>query len=331
MKKLPAPANPANPADPDGPVPCGVDMAKATFDASLRGRRRTFPNDARGFAELLDFAAQADIPASRLHVFMESTGGYQKPLAAFLRARGTASSEVNPAQVHAHARSHGQLAKTDRLDAGVLESYGLTHPTTAPTPPPAHPELEALGDRRRQLLQMRTMEKNRRDKNPTPAMAASIEEHVAWLDARIAGLDTEIARLVEGDAGLARQVEVLTDVKGVGAVVAVTMLVEMPELGRVNRQVAGRLAGLAPMNRDSGTKTGHRWIQGGRKAARSALFMAALSASRHNPVLSEYHKRLRAKGKAKKVALIAVAHKLLTHLNSLMKKFFENSTPVVDG
>lgn len=299
-------------------------MAKPTFLASLRNRRIEYSNNPEGYAALIAHARHLGIPPSSLHIVMEATGSYERPLATYLAAHGIPHSIHNPNRIKGFIRAEGIHAKTDHIDSRMLELFGQKyHPQ--PKQPPTDDTLRALTDRREQLQRMRTMEINRLDKATTPSTEKSIHATIEFLNHQIAEIDKQTGDHIKDTPQLADQSALLQEVSGIGPQTAIKLLAHLPELGRIGRQAISCLAGLAPLNRDSGTKTGRRYIQGGRKAVRSALYMAALSASRYNPVLSLYYSELIRRGKEKKVALVAIAHKLLTYLNSLMRKFLEKT------
>jgi transposase len=230
--------------------------------------------------------------------------------------------QLQPYRARSFARAMGQQAKTDPIDARVLARMagGFVDDLPLWRPQPAHlQELRALVVRRQQLLSMREAELKRQQQT-RGAMREHIEEVAAYLKRCVVDIERRIMDLVEAHRDLSEHVGTLLEVKGVGLVTAVTLLTVLPELGRVNRREAASLAGVAPINRDSGTKRGQRYIQGGRKQVRRALYMAALVGVRFNPHLKAFYARLRSRGKPAKVALVAAMRKLLIHLNALMKR-----------
>jgi transposase len=253
-------------------------------------------------------------------VVCEATGPYHKAFVAALHQAGVVVSVVNPRLPRDFARSRGQLAKTDKIDALVLADYGQRM-QPAPTPrPEAHLTLlDDLVTRRAQLVEDRAREKNRLQQTTCAEALASLKLHLRHLDGQIKKLLERIAEVVESTPVLRAKVARLVEVQGVGTLTASALLAAMPELGTLSKNQVAALAGLAPFNRDSGAFRGTRSIRGGRSAVRLALYMAALSGSRCNPILKAVYQRLRAAGKAHKVALVAVMRKLLIHLNSLLK------------
>lgn len=295
----------------------GIDVAQAHWDVAVlpTGEAWQVGTDEASLAELL---VRLEALAPRL-VVLEATGGLELPLAAALSLAGLAVAVVNPRQVRDFARATGRLAKTDRLDAAVLARFGAAvRPTVRPLPDAATRTLEALVTRRRQLVEMLTAEGNRRRRAPT-ALQAELDEHLAWLRQRLQQLDRELGRMIKQSPLWRAQEDLLRSVKGVGPVLATTLLSELPELGQLNRQQVAALVGVAPLNRDSGTLRGRRTVWGGRAPVRAALYMATLVASRHNPRLRACYQRLLAAGKPKKVALVACMRKLLTILNALLR------------
>ena len=259
--------------------------------------------------------------SSPIHVVCEATGPYHQGLVAALHAAHVVVSVVNPRLPRDFARSRGQLAKTDKIDALLLADYGRTM-TPAPTPRP-DPRLVLLDDlvtRRAQLVEDRAREKNRLQQTTCARAVASLKRHLRQLDAEIEAFLLHIDEVVSATPALRAKVQCLVGVQGVGTLTASALLAALPELGTLSKNEVAALAGLAPFNRDSGAFRGTRSIRGGRGQVRRALYMAALSASRCNPILKTVYQRLRSAGKAHKVALTAVMRKLLVYLNSILKR-----------
>lgn len=292
----------------------GIDVAKRMIDvAQADGRVQ------RVARELEPLEQWARTVAPRTRAVLEATGGYEQIVAEVLRARGVTVSIVNPRQVRDFAKATGQLAKTDRLDARVLVQFGAAlQPRSTIKLTKDVAELRALLDRRRQLVEARTSEKNRRHGAPE-RIIGSIDDHIEWLDEQIGQLDDAIEAATARCVDLAPTVERLTTVPGVGPIVATTLVVHLPELGKLDRQRIAALAGLAPFACESGAQRGRRVIWGGRGEARAMLFMAAQSAARSNGALRAFYCRLLARGKAKKAALAAVARKLLVTINAMVR------------
>ena len=299
----------------------GIDVSKASLDVCVlpSGQAGSFGNDAAGHGLLCQWLLERGV---RL-VVLEATGGYERACAAALCLAGCAVMVVNPRQAREFARSQGQLAKTDRLDARLLAQLAqvLEHSPKRErllhTPPDsARAQLEAWVDRRRQLIEMRVAESHRLAQ-ASPGVRKSIEQIIKALDRQIEDIDHHIDTHLRTHHALAR--ELLDSVTGVGPGTIATLIAALPELGRVPGRQISALVGVAPLNRDSGLHRGHRCIWGGRPHVRAALYMAALSAVRFNPVLKAHYQRLLAQGKPKKVALVACMHKLLLILNAMMR------------
>jgi transposase len=293
----------------------GLDIAKKTLEVHFGERLYSVPNSEIGFEKLLKLLG----PASAWHVVCEATGGYERALVAWLHAAGVAVSVINPARARNFARAKGLVAKTDRIDAAILTAYGQCF-QPAPTQPasPTQRELADLISRRLQIVDLLVIEKNRAHQLPPKLhrMAAKLQNE---LNKQIAAIDQLVDELLAQDQLLQQKVQRLDEISGVGPITAVTVLAHMPELGQLNRRQAAALGGLAPMNRDSGQWRGKRFISGGRSVIRRALYMAAVSAARCNPILRNFYKRLIATGKPAKLALTAVMRKLILLMNLALK------------
>jgi transposase len=295
----------------------GLDVARDNLEVASRpaGEQWQVVNDSAGIVALLP-RLRALRPTL---IVLEATGGLELPLLAAIGSAGLPVVAVNPRQVRDFAKAIGKLAKTDAIDARVLAHFAdAVRPAVRPLPDAATQALGALVTRRRQLVEMLTAEENRRKTAPT-AIRADIQAHIAWLRKRLKGVDKELSQAVRTSPLWREQEDVLRSVPGIGPVVSVTLLADLPELGTLDRKQIAALVGLAPLNRDSGTMRGKRTIWGGRATVRAALYMAALVGSRRNPVLRALYTRLLAAGKSKKVALTACMRKLLTILNALLK------------
>jgi transposase len=296
----------------------GIDVSKRTWDVCLTpaGKRLKLPADERGIAQLLAALGQA----GTCLVVMEATGGLERRLAATLVEAGHTVAVVNPRQVRDFARSIGRLAKTDRLDAQTIAWFAeKMRPRPLEKAPEKQAELDAFVARRRQLIALRTAERNRLEQSPSKAIRKSIQRMLDTLREELADIDAAIAQLIEDHDDWRTRAAVLDSVPGVGKVTSTTLVAELPELGKLNRQVIASLVGVAPLNCDSGQMRGTRAIWGGRARVRSALYMAALSARRHNPLIKRFADRLQAAGKKPKVVLVACMRKLLTILNTMVR------------
>jgi transposase len=299
----------------------GIDIAKDSLDvaSSAAGSPRggSLANSPAGFRQLL-----TQLPApDQARVVLEATGGYERHLVAVLLDAGYWVAVVNPRQVRDFAKAVGILAKTDRIDATVLARFGQqVQPRPLAENPEQQAELAQLVSRRRQLVELQTMESNRLELTTAKLAKKSIRTMLTALGKQIAKLDAEIARLIESNDDWRAKAQILTSTPGIGPVASATLLAELPELGKLNRQQIASLAGLAPFNHDSGRLRGQRAIFGGRSAVRSVLYMAAVSAQRCNPILRAFAQRLKAQGKRPKVILTACMRKLLVILNTMLKQ-----------
>jgi transposase len=288
-------------------VHIGADIAQSHIDlhGPIPGLPARIANTKTGLRALLKVLRGTP----RAHLVCEATGGCERLLVAACHQASIPISVINPRQIRDFARAKGQLAKTDAIDARILCDYGRCfQPPAASALEPALQKLAALCARRRQLLSLRVAEKNR-----------LLRAILRVLDSQIASLDKSLAATVASCSLLRAKVAALCQVKGIGPTSAIALLAAMPELGSLSKNQAASLAGLAPFNHDSGLFRGQRHIHGGRLAARCALYMPALTASRHNPVIAPFYSRLLLNGKPPKLALTASMRKLLIHLNSLLK------------
>jgi transposase len=252
-------------------------------------------------------------------IVLEATGSYQRAVVAALAAAGLPVAVVNPRQARDFAKATGQLAKTDALDARALAHFAeAVRPMPRPLPDTQADELRALLARRRQLVTMRTAEQNRLGSAP-PRLQPDIQAHITWLNTRLTTLDDDLDTTLRASPVWREREELLRSVPGIGPVCARTLLLDLPELGTLNRQRLAALVGVAPLNRDSGTLRGSRTTWGGRAHVRATVYMSTLVAVRYNPVFKAFYERLRAAGKAAKVALTACMRKLLTILNAMVK------------
>lgn len=296
----------------------GCDIAKHMldfFDPSTRGPVR-IDNEAaalRGFVATLD-------PATRFVVF-EATGSHDRLLRHILAEAGIAAARINPTMVRRFAQARGRLAKTDPLDARTLSEMGAMFRPSPDKPPCADRErLAAFARRRDQIVEIRARQWRHLGEAFDLAIIADIEALIAQLDDRIAALEAEIARQIDSIDALARQARRLVSAPGVGPVTALTLIAHMPELGHASPKAIAALAGLAPLNEDSGLRRGKRAIRGGRSRVRKALYMAALGAIRAAPRFKAFYTAIAARSGSKKLAIVAVARKLLTVLNAMQRQ-----------
>ena len=279
----------------------GIDVARDRLDVSVGGEGKAWQvgNDAVG-------------------IVLEATGGLERALVAALGAAELPVSVVNPRQVRDFARATGRLAKTDVIDAGLLARFGeALKPEVRPLPDAQTQALRGMVARRRQVVEMLTAERNRVPQ-ATPWVRRQLQRHIAGLRRQLAALDREVATLIQASPVWRARDNLLRSVPGIGTVTASLLVAALPELGRLNRKQIAALVGVAPHNRDSGSYRGKRSVWGGRAPVRASLYMAALVATRFNPVIKTFYARLCAAGKPKKVALTACMRKLLTILNRML-------------
>jgi len=295
----------------------GIDVSKERLEVAIRpsGERCSEANDERAVQRLIKRLE----PLGCTRIVVEATGGYEARLAAALYAVGLPVVVANPRWVRDFARSIGQLAKTDRIDADLLAQYAaLPQLKVRQLPDEQTGELKALCARREQLLDMIVAEQHRLEHAPK-RLHREINGHIDYLRKRLKHLDHDLDQAVRSSELLRDNSALLTSVPGVGRVLSIALLARLPELGRLNRAEVAALVGVAPLNHDSGKLRGVRMIAGGRAALRRVLYMGALSAIRGNPVLRSYFQHLRAQGKPGKLALVAAMRKLLLILNAMLK------------
>lgn len=295
----------------------GIDVSKAHLDVAVHAPAQVWrvENCEQGIAALLP-QLQALQPTL---IVLEASGGFELVLVAALAAAHLPVVVTNPRRVRNFARATGRLAKTDQLDAQLLAHFAAAlRPEIRPLPNAQEEHLTALLTRRRQIVDMLTVEQNRLHTVRTP-MRRDIEEHLQWLEVKLAKLEQEIDDFIHGSPLWSDKDALLQSVPGVGPVTASTIVALLPELGQLNRQEIAALVGLAPIAKESGKKQGKRRIFGGRAPVRHVLYMAALSARTHNPIIRQFYERLLAQGKPKKVALAACMRKLLVILNAMLR------------
>lgn len=299
------------------PIFVGIDVSKRRLDVAMRptGERESVANDKAGIKALVKRLAKNQ-PA---WIVLEATGGLERPVTLALVGAELPVVVVNPRQVRDFAKATGQLAKTDSIDADVLARFAeAVRPQLRPLPDAVTLELRALTARRRQIIEMIGAEKNRLA-TASKIVKKRIDAHIRWLEQELQRADQDLDQSIQQSPIWQENENLLRSVPSIGPVTSRTLLAELPELGTLNRKQISALAGLAPFNRDSGSLKGRRSIWGGRAPVRSALYMAALVATRRNSVIHDFFERLRAKGKLFKVALVACMRKLLTILNSMIK------------
>jgi transposase len=300
------------------PLRCvGIDVSKHTLDIF---------DDAVGKPDRIANAPQpitkqvARWRCGNVFVVFEATGVYDRELAEALHRAGIRFARINPARARDFARACGRLAKTDAIDAHMLAGFArMMAPSCEPAPDPARNALSLLAKRRDQLVHMRAQEKNRRSEARDPAMIESIARLIDFLDGEVKAIEARIKTLIKVEPTISDDARLIRSAPGIGPVACMQLIAQMPELGRVGPKQVAALAGLAPLNVDSGQYRGKRAIGGGRKRVRDALYMAALNAVRRDNSIKAFYQRLRTAGKPAKLALVAVARKLLTTLNAMLR------------
>jgi transposase len=296
----------------------GIDVSKASLDVAVHGSgaRLQVENNERGMERLVE---QLKTLEPEL-IVLEASGGYERLCVGGLAQAGLSVAVVNARQVRAFAMAIGVLAKSDAVDARVLAHFAsAVRPAVRPLPDGQRQALDDLMGRRRQLMDMLVMEKNRLGQARDPHVRRDIQGLIRVLEKRIDGCDGDLQRLIRESPVWRAQEDLLRSFNGIGKANAFTMLAELPELGTLTRKKIAALVGVAPIARDSGQHRGRRSIAGGRAQVRSMLYMAAVTAARTNPVIRAFYQRLRAAGKPAKVALVACMRKILTILNAMLR------------
>jgi transposase len=298
----------------------GIDVSQGHLDVHVRPAdlRRRFNNSKEGIVELVSWIR----PFAAERIVCESTGPYQKPLIGALLAEGLPAVVANPRQIRDFAKGIGQLAKTDTVDAAVIAHFAEVVPTVVrPLPSPELAELRELYDRRGQLIRMLAIEKNHRHAalHGSKKVLKNIDKHIDFLEDQIKKLEDRMDQIVDTSEAFKARNEILQSITGIGPQVSRTLIAYLPELGQKNRQSITALVGLAPFNDDSGNHSGARHIRGGRSKVRIGLYQAAIAAIRHCPSMKAFYAALKARGKAAKVAIVAVARKILVLANALIR------------
>ena len=300
----------------------GVDVSKKTLDIELDEKHIfSIDNNEKAF---FDFLKILNEPLDSIHFVLEATGGYERKFANFLLSQSIAVSVVNPKRVRDYAKALGILAKTDKIDAGVIRQFaGVAELVLLKKKSKSDERLTSLIKRRKQLLKHQSTEKQYLETTTDKDVRLSIQDFLDSLAEQIESLDRTIQALMETDKAYNTRKQLIVDVKGIGERTASTILVQLPELGQLSNKQISALAGVAPFCNDSGERKGKKMIWGGRKEVRTALYMPMLCAIQHNKMIKAFYDRLIAKGKIRKVAVIACMRKLLTILNAMLK----NNTP----
>lgn len=296
----------------------GIDVAKQELHFALETQKRSscYPNTLEGHQQIIDKMRELGKDCCAV---IESTGGYEQALLESLLSAKMQAALVLPQRVRSYAKSQGYLAKTDALDAALLAQYGrISNPRRYCRRDQTHHELRALMQRRSDLVEERTRERNRLE-TASSHMRKLVAEHIVYLNERIEEIEQLCEKIIDQEPEFQSKEKRLQEVKGIGPTVSRTLLIWMPELGQISDGQAAALAGLAPYNRDSGKSSFKRKTQGGRSKVRSILYMAAVVAVRFNPILKDFYQRLLNKGKPAKVALVAVMRKLIVLANQILK------------
>jgi transposase len=300
----------------------GIDVSKASLDVFVQPTGAAW--QVANTPDQMDALGEQLTALGAERIVLEASGGYEALVVAVLASRQLRVVVVNPRQVRDFARAMGQLAKTDRIDAQVLARFGeAIRPELRTLPDATTRTVRALVSRRRQLQEMLVAEQNRLisaavQDAPEP-LREQLGEHIDWLRQQVSDVDDELRRELERSPVWRERENLLRTIPGIGPVTSTTLLSKLPELGQVDRKGIAKLVGVAPLNWDSGTLHGTRRVWGGRAEVRAVLYMAALVATRHNPLIHAFYERLKAAGKPKKVALVACMHKLLLLCNSVLR------------
>ena len=300
----------------------GIDVAQANLDVSIQplGKTLRADNAPAGHRQIVQTLRPLAASPADIRVGLESTGGLELPVALALQEAGFEVAVIKPERIRYYAKAAGQLAKTDAIDAAIIAQFLQAVPVTIqPLPPEEIRHFRDLLDRRNQLVEMRTMESNRLGSTTEKRARKSIDNHIDWINKEIDRLEKELDDRIAANPQWKELDRIIQSVPAFGPQVSRTFIGQLPELGQVDRKVIGQLVGVAPRPDDSGKSEGLRHIIGGRKQVRNVLYMAAVVAIRCNPIGKELYIRLKAKGKSAKAALIAVAHKLLTIVNAMVR------------
>lgn len=295
----------------------GIDVSKTKLDVALSNDSKTleFANTMEGFRKLQRVLP----PKKKSLIVLEATGGYEKAISYYLQNKGFHVATVNAKRVRDFAKAKGCLAKTDKIDAQLIRSFGESiKPTPQAMPSKEEQERDSYAKRREQLVRMMAMEKQHLEQS-SQAIKKHINKNINRLEQECAEIERLLKKSFEADPGLKDKLKRLDEIKGVGEITAINVLIHLPELGTLSHKEVSALAGVAPFNKDSGKSKGKREISGGRARVRSALYMAVLSARKFNPALKQFYTRLIAKGKLKKVAMVACMRKLIITMNAMLR------------
>lgn len=304
----------------------GIDVSKAHLDIYInveKGKSYRLENSQVGIESLVSLLEKFESEGHNIQLIIcEATGGYERLLSTMLHAKGLPIHVAHANKVRNFAKATGRFSKTDKIDSKLLSEFAKVF-KPKPDVTSLTPDLELLGDlltRRQQLLDEKIRENNRLDKHLLEPLRQSIEKHIQWLKTELKETEGLIVRHIEIHDEIKKSIELIKSIPGIGTLTAAALLTELPELGHINDKQLSALVGVAPLNQDSGKKAGKRYIQGGKSSIRKSLYMSAIVSIRFNPDLKEFYQRLRAKGKAAKIALIAVVRKLLILLNIVVRR-----------
>lgn len=294
----------------------GIDVSKSTLDVAISNNSPVqIPNTKEGLSQLLKILRAK----KQTLITLEATGGYEKLAANYLREKKFSVAVVNAKRVRDFAKAGGKLAKTDKIDAHTIMMFGATfNPTPQPLASGERTQLQETINRRAQLVRLITMEKQHLE-HASPAFKKPINKHIDYLEKELTKLEQNLKELFDQDHVLKDKLERLDEIKGVGEITAMNILIHLPEIGTLSHKEVSALAGVAPFNKDSGQSKGKREISGGRSPVRAALYMAALAATKFNPAIKVFYDRLIKKGKLKKVALVACMRKLVIVMNAILR------------
>ena len=303
----------------------GIDVSKSTLDVCIEPAVQTLHvNYTEAGIKQIVVRLQEIQPTL---IVMEATGGLEVRIATELAGQGLPVAVINPRQARDFAKATGQLAKTDRVDAAILAAFARAiRPQIRPLKDADTRALDDLVSRRRQLIEMRVQEILRLDTAASKPLQKSLKRHIAWLDKRITEIDTDLNKRLKDSEVWQTKSNLLRNIPGIGPVTTLTMLAKCPELGQLNRRQIAALTGVAPLAKDSGKHSGKRFIWGGRADVRAVLYMATLSAIKHNDAIKAFAERLKKAGKPPKVVIVACMRKLLTIMNAMLK----NNTPWIE-
>lgn len=306
----------------------GIDVSKDSLDVSTPKASFKCNNNKNGFDYLLK---KIKFFEDEVFCVCEATGGYELKMALFLDSKSIDIAVVTASKIKNFIKSYGEKSKTDKADANYIRTYGeLMKPEKWTRPSDKELLLKELLHRREEYTKTLSQEKNRLSIEHNKKITSDIKKHIKFLEKSIGCLEKEISKIIDSNTQLSQRKQIIEDIKGFGKISAMSLITYLPELGTLSRSSIAALVGVAPYNRDSGSKNGKRYIRGGRKNLRDKLFMPTLQAMRFNPVIKDFYGRLMQRGKPFKVCLIACMRKLLIHLNAKVKYFLESQNQLTN-